>query len=67
VYIPKFHQVLEFITNGTIGPILDVIGSLVSLAPFLEAVGGEADKACGAELIEDWVIVVCRQGPGLKL
>jgi hypothetical protein len=47
--------------------ILNVIRPLILLAPFLEAVGGHADKSGSAGLIEHWIVVIYREGFGLEL
>jgi hypothetical protein len=56
VYIAKFHQGFQFIANDTITPVLDVIGPLLALPPFLQAVGGDADEASRTQFVEDRVI-----------
>ena len=67
VSIPKFHQGLEFIANDAIVSILNVVRALVALPPFLEAIGGDADKVGSAYLVEDRIIVIGRQRLGLQL
>jgi hypothetical protein len=48
VSISKLHEGLEFITNGVIVPILDVVRALLAMAPCLEASCGDADDEGGA-------------------
>ena len=58
VSFSEIAQGVQFITDGSIVSILDVIRSLFSLPPFFEAVGGDADESRGADFIEHGIIVI---------
>jgi hypothetical protein len=58
VFISKFHKGLEFISDDAILAILNVIGTLVALPPFLEAVGGDANKKGSACLVKNRIVVI---------
>jgi len=64
--IPEFEQGLQLIANRTSGSILDVVGALAALAPFLEAVLSNADDKGGAGFVENRVIVIGRERLGLQ-
>ena len=62
--ISEFQQGLEFISNGAIGAILDVIGTLLALPPFLQGVLLDAKKPGSADFVEHGIIVISRERPG---
>jgi hypothetical protein len=44
VRVSKFHQRNQLVADVTIAAILDVVGTLLSLTPFLKAIGRDANK-----------------------
>jgi hypothetical protein len=66
VFISEFHEGFEFITNHAIVSILNVVRPLIALPPFLEAVGGDANKKGSACLVEDRIVVIRGQRLGFQ-
>ena len=65
MFISKFPEAIEFISDGPIGSVLDVVGPLSSLPPFLEAVIGDAEVSSGGDFIEHGIVVIGGQWSGL--
>jgi len=67
VLVAKFHQGFQFISNGAVAAILSVIGTLLALPPFLQAICRNADQADGADLVKHRIVVIGRYGPALDV
>lgn len=64
--ISKLNQGIEFIPYCALVSILNVIRALLPLAPFLQAIGGDADELSSAVFGEHRTIVRCPQVPALE-